>query len=181
EDERAIWFTDYKDTLDYLLARLAAEGYDAPSVRFLFGGSSLMERAEVRESFNEASDPIRLLVATDVAAEGLNLQTSCRYVVHYEVPWNPMRLEQRNGRVDRHGQARDVTAFHFASDEDEDLKFIDYVVRKVDQVRDDLGSVGDVIDRALEDRFYTEEVVESELDRRIDQTLEHTTERLDLC
>ena len=50
-----------------------------------------------------------------------------------------MRLEQRNGRVDRHGQARDVTAFHFASDEDEDTKFIDYVVRKVDQVRDDLG------------------------------------------
>ena len=56
-----------------------------------------------------------MLVATDVAAEGLNLQTSCRYVLHYEVPWNPMRLEQRNGRVDRHGQARDVTAFHFTS------------------------------------------------------------------
>ena len=91
--------------------------------------------------------PIRLLVATDVAAEGLNLQTSCRYVVHYEVPWNPMRLEQRNGRVDRHGQARDVTAFHFTSDEDEDVKFLDYVVNKVDQVRDDLGSVGEVIDR----------------------------------
>ena len=50
---------------------------------------------------NEAGHPIRLLLATDVAAEGLNLQMSCRYVVHYEVPWNPMRLEQRNGRVDR--------------------------------------------------------------------------------
>ena len=96
----------------------------------------MAERAEVRESFNEATDPIRLLVATDVASEGLNLQTSCRYVVHYEVPWNPMRLEQRNGRVDRHGQARDVTAFHFTSDEDEDVKFLDYVVHKVDKVRD---------------------------------------------
>ena len=91
-----------------------------------------------------------------------------------------MRLEQRNGRVDRHGQARDVTAFHFASDEDEDTKFLDYVVRKVDQVRDDLGSVGDVIDRALEERFSAEDVAESELDRRIDQTLEHAAERLDL-
>ena len=180
DDERAIWFTEYKDTLDYLNARLAADGIASPETRSLFGGSSLGERAEVRESFNEPRDPVRLLVATDVAAEGLNLQTSCRYVVHYEVPWNPMRLEQRNGRVDRHGQARDVTAFHFASDEDEDLKFIDYVVRKVDQVRDDLGSVGDVIDRALEERFSAEEVVESELDRRIDQTLEHAAERLDL-
>ena len=69
-----------------MLARLAAEGYDVPQVRSLFGGSSFAERAEVRESFNEASDPIRLLAATDVAAEGLNLQTSCRYVVHYIIP-----------------------------------------------------------------------------------------------
>ncbi len=72
----------------------------------------------------------RVLVATDVASEGLNLQTSCRYVFHWEIPWNPMRLEQRNGRVDRHGQARDVVAFHFTSDEDEDLKFLDYVVTR---------------------------------------------------
>ena len=181
DDERAIWFTEYKDTLDYFNARLAAVGIVSPQVRSLFGGSSLGERAEVRESFNDPGDPVRLLVATDVAAEGLNLQTSCRYVVHYEVPWNPMRLEQRNGRVDRHGQARDVTAFHFASDEDEDTRFLDYVVRKVDQVRDDLGSVGDVIDRALEERFSVEDVPEAELERRIDQTLQHAAERLDLA
>ena len=87
-----------------------------------------------------------------------------------------MRLEQRNGRVDRHGQARDVTAFHFASDEDEDLKFIDYVVqgrpgsRRPRQRRER--------DRpALEERFSAEEVVESELDRRIDQTLERRATR----
>jgi superfamily II DNA or RNA helicase len=179
-DERAIWFTEYKDTLGYLGARLAAEGIRSPWARRLFGGSSLAERADVREAFNDAGDPVRLLLATDVAAEGLNLQTSCRYVVHYEVPWNPMRLEQRNGRVDRHGQARDVTAFHFASDEDEDTRFIDYVVRKVDQVRDDLGSVGDVIDRALEERFAEEDLEEAELERRVEQTLEHAAERLDL-
>ena len=89
-DERAIWFTEYKDTLDYLNARLAATGIVAPMARSLFGGSSFGERADVREAFNDPTDPVRLLVATDVAAEGLNLQTSCRYVVHYEVPWNPM-------------------------------------------------------------------------------------------
>lgn len=76
-----------------MLARLAAEGYTVPQVRWLFGGSagsSLKERAEVREAFNDADDRIRLLVATDVTAEGLNFQTSRRYVVHYEVPWNPV-------------------------------------------------------------------------------------------
>ena len=180
EDERAIWFTEYKDTLDYITTRLAAQGVEPAQIGMLFGGSSLPERDRVRDSFNDPADPIRLLIATDVAAEGLNLQTSCRYVVHYEVPWNPMRLEQRNGRVDRHGQARDVTAFHFGSDEDEDTRFIDYVVRKVDQVRDDLGSVGDVIDRALEEHFSAETLQTAELDRRVDQTLEHASERLDL-
>ena len=180
DEERAIWFTEYKDTLDYLLARLASEGYDVPQVRSLFGGSSMAERAEVRESFNEATDPIRLLVATDVASEGLNLQTSCRYVVHYEVPWNPMRLEQRNGRVDRHGQARDVTAFHFTSDEDEDVKFLDYVVNKVDKVRTDLGSVGEVIDRGLEERFADEQLTTEELDRRVELVREHAAQRTDL-
>jgi len=179
-DERAIWFTEYKDSLDYVRARLAAEGLDVPQVRSLFGGSSHAERAEVRECFNDDGDPIRLLVATDVAAEGLNLQTSCRYVVHYEVPWNPMRLEQRNGRVDRHGQARDVTAFHFTSDEDEDVKFLDYVVNKVDRVRGDLGSVGEVIDRGLEERFVDEQLTAEELDRRVELVREQAAERLDL-
>ncbi len=178
--ERAIWFTEYKDTLDYLLVRLVGEGYEAPQIRSLFGGSSLRERAEVRDSFNEPVDPIRILVATDVAAEGLNFQTSCRYVVHYEVPWNPMRLEQRNGRVDRHGQARDVTAFHFTSNEDEDIKFLDYVVNKVDKVRSDLGSVGEVIDRSLEERFADEQLTTEELERRIELVRDHAAQRTDL-
>jgi len=181
-DERAIWFTEYKDTLDYLQSRLVARGFALPEVRALFGGSSLAERAQVREAFNDAGDPVRLLVATDVAAEGLNLQSSCRYVVHYEVPWNPMRLDQRNGRVDRHGQARDVFCFHFASDDDADVRFLDYVVRKVEQVKDDLGSVGDVIDRAVEERFAEtgHEVGEDELERRIETTLEQAAQRRDM-
>jgi hypothetical protein len=119
-------------------------------------------------------------VATDVAAEGLNLQTSCRFVLHHEVPWNPMRLEQRNGRVDRHGQARDVTAFHFVNEQDEDTRFLDYVVRKVDRVRDDLGSVGEVIDRGLEEHFADRLLGEEELDRRVEQAREHTGQRTDL-
>lgn len=180
DEERAIWFTEYKDTLDYVAARLAVEGIRSPQARTLFGGSSLVERAEVREAFNDADDPIRLLLATDVAAEGLNLQTSCRYVVHYEVPWNPMRLEQRNGRLDRHGQARDVTAFHFTSDEDEDVKFLDYVVRKVDNVRNDLGSVGEVIDRGLEERFAAEELTTGELDRRVELLRENAAQHTDM-
>lgn len=180
DDERSLVFTEYKDTLDYLTARLCADGFTAPRARRLFGGSTLLERSEVKEAFTAADDPARLLMATDVAAEGLNLQASCRYVFHYEVPWNPMRLEQRNGRVDRHGQARDVTAFHFTSTADEDIAFLDYVVKKVETVRDDLGSVGEVFDRALDQRFGGADIDADEIDRRIAITMAEASQRIDL-
>ena len=181
EDERGLIFTEYKDTLDYLTARLRADGMSEPVVRRLFGGSTMMDREIVKDAFTSADDRARLLVATDVAAEGLNLQTACRYVLHYEVPWNPMRLEQRNGRVDRHGQARNVTAFHFTSAADEDVTFIDYVVNKVHQVREDLGSVGEIFDRALDQRFAGAPIDASEVDRRLAITLEHAAQRIDLA
>lgn len=181
EDERAILFTEYKDTQDYLLARLRARGWDEPQVRFLFGGSSLVERDDVKAAFNDPNDPLRLLVATDVAAEGLNLQASCRYVFHWEIPWNPMRLEQRNGRVDRHGQPREVTASHFTSAHDEDVRFLDYVATKVHQVREDLGSVGQVIDTSVEEHFTTGAVEERELDQRVEHMRELAPERADLA
>ena len=66
------------------------------------------ERDTIKRAFNDPADPVRVLVATDAASEGLNLQATARYLLHYDIPWNPSRLEQRNGRLDRHGQARDV-------------------------------------------------------------------------
>ena len=76
----------------------------------LHGGLTRDERSAVLASF--ARDPRGLLLATDAAAEGLNLHHHCRLVVNLELPWNPMRLEQRIGRVDRIGQRRTVHAFH---------------------------------------------------------------------
>jgi superfamily II DNA or RNA helicase len=162
DDERLIIFTEYKTTLDYLSRRLKSEfqqDYDS-RIRVLFGGKSsvgLMNRNEVIEAFNDPADPIRILIATDVAAEGLNLQESARLVFHFDIPWNPSRLEQRNGRLDRHGQARDVTVFHFTSEDDADLRFVGKVVQKVHEIREDLGSMGQVFDAAFERRFQDQE------------------------
>ena len=98
--EPAIVFTEYRDTL-YALERLCARtGIETVS---LHGGLSPAERGRVRRRFNES--PCTLL-ATDAAAEGLNLHARCRLVVHYELPWSLARLEQRAGRVDRFGQTR---------------------------------------------------------------------------
>jgi superfamily II DNA or RNA helicase len=102
-DEPVLVFTEYRDTLLHLATDLAEF---APLQ--LHGGLSARERVEVLRQFASASS--RVLLATDAASEGLNLHHRCRLVVNLELPWTPMRLEQRIGRVDRLGQSRRVHA-----------------------------------------------------------------------
>lgn len=153
-DERLILFTEYRDTLNYLRARMNAAGMGAPKVEELHGASGVQDRTRIRRLFNDEKADLRLLVATDAASEGLNFQASCRYVIHQELPWSPTKLEQRNGRVDRHGQFRDVFCHHFVSDQDEDLSFLGLLAEKVHTVREELGSAGQVLDAAVTEHFF---------------------------
>ncbi len=100
--EPAIVFTEYRDTLARLLAALEADGFRPLT---LHGGMSPDERAATQGAFNRSGS---VLLATDAASEGLNLHLRCRVVIHYELPWSPVRLQQRAGRVDRMGQTRPV-------------------------------------------------------------------------
>jgi hypothetical protein len=115
-------------------------------------GSDSTERIKNVFTEDPALDPVRILLGTDAASEGINLQRHCHRVLHWEIPWNPNRLEQRNGRVDRHGQpAPVVLVAHFVpagweradftegSLEDE-LAFLQVAVRKVHQIREDLAA-----------------------------------------
>ena len=177
DDERLVVFTEYKTTLDYLERRLrelyepdAAAG---PRILTLFGsgGAGGMDddaRNRVRQAFNDPDSGVRILIATDAASEGLNLHRSARYLLHYDCPWNPSRLEQRNGRLDRYGQARDVTVHHFLSDDDPDLKFLDIVISKADEIREDLGSVNELFDVAAHNRL-----IEGEDLARVEFELRH--------
>lgn len=170
KDERLILFTEYKHTLDYLLSRFSSVGIISPQMEYIYGGigASSTRRNNIKEAFNDPESPLRILLATDTASEGINLQTSCRFVFHQEIPWNPMRLEQRNGRVDRYGQARNVYVFHFTSTDEADLKFMGHVLKKVEQAREDLGSVGQVIDQAILEHFTRIELDEAALDQRVE-------------
>jgi hypothetical protein len=156
DDERLIVFTEYKTTLDYLKARLDKDFNDnGNAIRVLFGDPAARDnREDIIRAFNDPQDPVRILIATDVASEGINLQETARLLLHYDIPWNPARLEQRNGRLDRHGQPRDVILCHFASDDDADVKFCARVVEKVSEIREDLGSVEEVLDAAFERHFH---------------------------
>ena len=102
----------------------------------------------------------------------MDLHGTARYLLHYDCPWNPSKLEQRNGRLDRYGQARDVTVHHFVSDQNQDLRFLDHVIRKADEIREDLGSVNELFDEATHRRLIegeSAETVQHDLDHRVAQ------------
>jgi helicase-like protein/SNF2 domain-containing protein len=169
DDERLVVFTEYKTTLDYLARRLH-ERYEPERILTLYGGMVEIERDLVKQSFNDPSHTVRILVATDAASEGLNLQRTARYLLHFDCPWNPSRLEQRNGRLDRHGQARNVTVNHFVSDQDQDLRFLSHVINKAHEIREDLGSANEIFDEAAHRRLVNGEsisAVQADLDRRV--------------
>src|SRR5690606_18390988 len=97
-DGKFIIFSEYTDTVDWLIAFLNGRGYDGKIVRFV-GGLSGPERKTALADFTKPDK--LLLVTTDAASEGLNLQQHCHRVIHYELPFNPNRMLQRQGRVDR--------------------------------------------------------------------------------
>jgi superfamily II DNA or RNA helicase len=129
-NEPAIVFTEYRDTLMHVQACL---GRPAAT---LHGG---MTRAERFAAIREFTSGSRLLLATDAAGEGLNLQQTCRFVINLELPWNPMRLEQRIGRVDRIGQRRSVHVVHLIARGSGESQVLSRLQSRVARARADIG------------------------------------------
>jgi superfamily II DNA or RNA helicase len=168
-NERVIIFTEYRATQKWLIDLLTAEGLGGGDrLMTIYGGMDKDAREAVKAAFQADPNvsPVRILVATDAASEGIDLQNHCRYMIHAEIPWNPNVLEQRNGRIDRHGQmAKEVLIWHpvgagyrrkqlgadvTAGSLEGDLEFLMVAARKVEAIRTDLGKVGPVIASQVE-------------------------------
>lgn len=145
-NERALVFTEYRDTLRHVAASVAA-AVDR-RVLILHGGMTRDERSGALRSF--AREPRAVLVATDAAGEGLNLHDGCRLVVNLELPWNPMRLEQRIGRVDRLGQRRVVHALHLVARDTGEAALLARLESRVAEARWAIGAP-DPLGRADDD------------------------------
>jgi superfamily II DNA or RNA helicase len=157
---RVILFTEWADTKRYLveLLREAIGHTDQPEERIasFAGGLDDQAREEIQRRFNTAPDqePLRILVATDAAREGINLQAHCADLFHIDLPWNPGRLEQRNGRIDRTLQpAAEVRCHYFVYKERAEDRVLETLVRKIDVVQRELGSLGGVLLEQMEDAF----------------------------
>jgi superfamily II DNA/RNA helicase len=144
--EPVVVFTEYRDTLSLINS---AVGFSRRTV-LLHGGLTRIERRASVDAFT--SGRANLLLATDAGAEGLNLQATCRVVVNLELPWNPVRLEQRIGRVDRLGQTRTVHAIHLFAEPSAESTVLARLVHRVDRIRTEADIALEVLD-AASDRF----------------------------
>jgi len=180
DDERLLMFTEYKESLFMLEQRLLQEGFDKNKMRLLYGGMTADEFDAVKAEFEDSTAAVRVLLATDAASEGINMQECCRWVIHYDIPWSPSKIQQRNGRVSRHGQVRDVSTYYFRCDQEEDLTFLLKVAKKVEQVKQDLGSVERVFSAAIQRHFKGEKVQFDRLSDFVDQQIAASPERAEL-
>lgn len=183
-NRRVIIFTEYIDTLrmvrEQLEAKVCATDRGRERIVELTGESGKIEkRMQIRDWFNAdpAENPVRILLCTDAAREGINLQHHCADLFHLDLPWNPARLEQRNGRIDRFGQpSADVRChyFQFAGRSIDDI--LRRIVKKAEQISGDDVDLAPLIDRDVAATMskavfrYTTADLEKELDE-IDKKL----------
>ncbi len=146
EDEQLLIFTEHRDTLVSLARRLEEMGY---TVATIHGGMDVDSRKHAQREFRTRA---KIMVATDAAGEGINLQF-CRYLINWDIPWNPNRLEQRMGRIHRYGQTGDVWVYNLVAQNTREGAVLQRVLSKLDVMREQMGSdrVYDVIDEWLED------------------------------
>lgn len=130
-------FTEHKDTLDYLVAKLREWGL---SVTQIHGGMKIGDRDTPGSRIcaeREFKEECQVLVATEAAGEGINLQF-CWFMINYDIPWNPVRLEQRMGRIHRYGQEKDCLIFNFVSTNTREGRVLHKLFERIQKIEDDL-------------------------------------------
>jgi len=136
-------FTEHRDTLDYLERNLRAWGYTTCAIH---GGLPPTQRKQIQQEFHQDK---QICIATEAAGEGINLQF-CHLMINYDLPWNPVRLEQRMGRIHRIGQLSKCVVFNFCATNTVEGKLLQRLLEKLDLMRKDLGNkVYDVVGQVL--------------------------------
>ena len=157
KQSRLLIFTDYVASKQYLetqLRLLLGEREAMLRVASFTGGMSEYNREELKKKFNADPDQekLRILIATDAAREGVNLQNHCKHLIHFDIPWNPSKLEQRNGRIDRKLQrSKKVWCHYFLLEDRPEDRVMEVLVRKTEVIRNELGSLSPLVQRQVDD------------------------------
>ena len=154
---RLLIFTDYVDTKRYLerqLQELLGDEEADLRVKSFSGGMNEDNRERLKARFNADPDqePLRILIATDAAREGVNLQNHCKHLIHFDIPWNPSKLEQRNGRIDRKlQQAPQVWCHYFLLEDRPEDRVMEVLIQKTEVIRKELGSLSPLVQQQVEE------------------------------
>ena len=169
--DRLVVFTERIETLRWLRERLAADLRLADrQVEILHGGMSDVEQQRVVEDFGNAARPLRLLICSDVASEGINLHYQCHRLVHFDLPWSLMVFQQRNGRVDRFGQERTPQIVYLVTESANetirgDMRILEVLAEKDEQAHRNIGDPSafmGVHDIDAEERFTGDAIAAGE-------------------
>ena len=175
---RLLIFTEYKDTLDYLVARLRDWKLTVGQIHgSMKPGSRDEEGSRLWAERNFWDLKTQVLVATEAAGEGINLQC-CHVLFNYDIPWNPNRLEQRMGRIHRYGQTKDCLIFNFFAQNTVEGRVLQKLLEKLQEIRDALDDdavfnvVGEVlpsnqVERLLRD-FYAGKLSANDLEAKLE-------------
>jgi len=152
-------FTEFKETLDYLVDTLWKWGFKVTQIH---GGMKIGDRDTPGTRLyaeREFREEAQIMVATEAAGEGINLQF-CWLMINYDIPWNPMRLEQRMGRIHRYGQERDCLIFNFVAANTREGQVLERILERLREIRKELGSdqvfdvVGEVVPANYLERLF---------------------------
>lgn len=144
-EDRLVIFTERIETLRFLEEHLPGDlGLNPKKVVSLFGSLSDVEQQEVVERFGREGDSVRLLLASDVASEGINLHYLSHRLIHYDIPWSLMVFQQRNGRIDRYGQEKEPSITYLITRSETlgikgDLRILELLTEKDEQVMTNIG------------------------------------------
>ena len=181
---KLLLFTEHKDTLDYLVGKLRNWGL---TVTQIHGGMKIGDRDSPGSRISaerQFKEECQVLVATEAAGEGINLQF-CWFMINYDIPWNPVRLEQRMGRIHRYGQEKDCLIFNFVSTNTREGRVLQKLFDRIHQIELDLDPkqtgkifnvLGDIfpanqLERMVRDMYarnLTEEVIKSRIIEQVD-------------
>jgi superfamily II DNA or RNA helicase len=173
-DLKVLIFTEFVPTQQMLKEFLEARGI---SVVTLNGSMAMEERGAAQDAFRKSH---RVLVSTDAGGEGLNLQFA-HVIINYDIPWNPMRLEQRIGRVDRIGQPKTVQAINFVFEDSVEFRVREVLEQKLSVIFDEFGidKTGDVLDSAQAGELFEDVFASAILNPDgIETSVDHTVARL---